>query len=167
MALLFYYLFCADVFFVVQVYLTLISEVYGIIIFCMSVGSVLVPLLINFVQLHNAIQLWVTDVETKRIVQSWIQKHLRALYAMSIIFGSAFTAVAMCNSNLFSLSIFDMGLNRRQKALFKNQRLYSIILFENVPQECDIYNFHIDCNWHGAPFFGRHIFYRKNSCVLF
>ena len=57
----------------------------------------------NFVQLHLA-----------------IQTHLRGLYAMCILFGSAFTAIEMCNSNLFHLS------------LFKNQRIYSIVLVENI-----------------------------------
>ena len=84
----------------------------------------------NFLQLHRSIQRWVSDIETKQIVAPWIQKNLRMLYAMCMLFGSAFTAISICNSNLFHLSIFNMGLNRRQKALFKNKRIFSTILLE-------------------------------------
>ena len=91
---------------------------------------IIIPIFSNFYQLHTAIQSWVTDVDGKRLVQAWIQNHLRALYAISILFASAHTAVEICNSNLFYLSVFNMGLNRRQKALFKNQRIFSTVLLE-------------------------------------
>ena len=119
---------CIDVLFAIQTYYTFI------VLFVPTIFFMIFAMICNFVQLHKAIKLWVSDIETRNFIQPWIQTHLRGLYAMCILFGSAFTAIEMCNSNLFHLSLFNMGLNRRQKALFKNQRVYSIVLVENVPQ---------------------------------
>ena len=106
------------------------SDVGDIVIFIFSLLFLIVPIFTNFAQLHKAIQEWVTDIETRRVVQAWIQLHLRSLYAMCILFGSSFTAIEVCNSNLFHFPIFNMNLNRRQKALFKNKRIYSSVLLE-------------------------------------
>ena len=88
------------------------------------------PIFANFYQLHKSIQIWISDVETRRVVQPWVRLHLRSLYVMSILLGSSFTAVEIANSNLFQQSLFNMGLNRRQKAIFKNQRIFSTVLLE-------------------------------------
>ena len=50
---------------------------------------------------------------------------------MAILFGSAFAAVDICNLNLFHLRLCNMGLNKRQKVIFKNQRILSTVLLEN------------------------------------
>ena len=122
-------------FFALQVYQTL-DGLVDWIIFIGAIVFVTLPIFSNFIQLHQNLQVWVTDLETRVIVQAWIQMHLRTLYLLSIVFGSAFTAVELCNSNIFHLNVFNMGLNRRQKAAFKNKRLFSTVLLENVPQVC-------------------------------
>ena len=94
---------------------------------------IILPLIGNLIQLHNEIKIWISDVYSKYCVQSWMQLHLRHLYMFSILFGSPFAAVDILNSNLFHLSLFNMGLNKRQKATFKNQRILSV-LTENIPQ---------------------------------
>ena len=113
----------------IQVYLTQ-STLSESIICGFALFFIILPILSNFWQLHNSIQAWIIDVDTRQVVQGWIQNHLRTLYFFCIIFGSAFTAVEICNSNIFQLSMFNMGLNRRQKALFKNQRVFSTVLLE-------------------------------------
>ena len=95
---------------------------------------ILLPLIGNLFQLHNEIEIWVCDVYSKHTIQPWVRSYLRFLYMLAILFGSAFAAVDVCNSNLFYLPMFSMGLNKRQKAIFKNQRLLSTVLFENIPQ---------------------------------
>ena len=77
---------------------------------------------------------WLNDIDGKHSIQSWVQHHLRALYFLAVICGSAYTAVLICDSNLFHLRVFGMGLNARQKAKFKNKRVFSTVLLENVPQ---------------------------------
>lgn len=101
-----------------------------LIIFFLALSFLVVPVFTNFLQLHRAIQEWVSDIETKKVVSAWVQQYLRQLYAMCILFGSAFTAIEVCNTNLFHLGVFNMGLNTRQKALFKNRRVFSTVAFE-------------------------------------
>ena len=104
-----------DIFFAIQAYMETnwnSPDLVHLTVFCLSVFFIIVPIFTNFYQLHNEIQEWVTDIETRLIVQAWIQLHLRPLYTLSICLGSAFSAVEICNSNLFSLSVFNMGLNR-------------------------------------------------------
>ena len=126
----------SDYFFVIQVYLTYDSDAkdIGFVVFISSLTFILIPVISNFVQLHQEVQLWLYDPESKLCVNSWIQNNLRTLYALSILFGSAHSAVLLCNCNIFQLHLFNMGLNRRQKAIFKNKRLWSTVLLENVPQ---------------------------------
>lgn len=56
------------------------------------------------------------------------------IYLLCMVSGNAFIAVGLCNSNLFGLFMFDMGLNRRQLAVYKNKRIFAIVLLENFPQ---------------------------------
>ena len=95
---------------------------------------IILPVIANLIQLHHEIQEWMRNTYSQHTVQPWIQSHLRFLYMLSILCGSAFAAVNICNSNLFHLSIFNMGLNKRQKATFKNERLLSNVILENIPQ---------------------------------
>ena len=104
------------------------------IIFILSFLFLILPIFTNFYQLHKSIQVWISDIETGRVVQPWIQRHLRPLYLMTILLGSAFSAVDLANSNIFDLAVCNMSLNTRQKAIFKNQRLFSIVILENIPQ---------------------------------
>ena len=101
------------------------------VLFIFGVLFIILPLIFNLVQLHKEIHLWMCDVHSKHTVQPWIRLHLRFLYMIAIFCGSAFSAVDICNSNIFHLAIFNMSLNQRQKAIFKNQRVLSTVL---IPQ---------------------------------
>ena len=123
--------------FVAQIYLNdgdqlSLLEMWSL--FSFGVFFIIVPLIGNLIQLHNEIQVWIHDVYSKHCVQAWMRWYLRILYMFAILCGSSFAAVDICNSNVFHLSIFNMGLNKRQKAIFKNQRILSIVFFENIPQ---------------------------------
>ena len=128
-------------FFAIQVYLSINFDssnktdvISDLIIFLLSILFILLPIFISYGQLHKEMQKWVIDIETRGFVSAWTQQHLRSFYLLCIILGSSFTAIELCNTYLFSLSIFSMSLNRRQKAIFKNQRIYSTVLLENIPQ---------------------------------
>ena len=99
-----------------------------------GIVSIVVPLICNLVQLHQQIKEWMTAVHSKQFIQAWIRQYVHMLYMFAILFGSAFSAVEIFNSNIFHLAMFNMGLTKRQKAIFKNQRILSIVLLENVPQ---------------------------------
>ena len=127
-----------DALFVAQIYLNdhddQLSQAEKWYLYGFGIFFIIVPLIGNLIQLHTEIQSWINDVYSKHCVQSWMQSHLRHLYMLAILFGSSFAAVDVCNSNLFHLSLFNMGLNKRQKAIFKNQRILSIVFCENIPQ---------------------------------
>ena len=103
-------------------------------LFSFGLFFIILPLIVNLMQLHNEIQVWITDVYSKHTVQAWTRSYLRVLYLITILSASAFAAVDICNSNMFHLRIFNMGLNTRQQAIFKNQRILSTVLMENIPQ---------------------------------
>ena len=126
-----------DCLFVTQIYLNIddqLSMMEQWIMFGFGLLFIILPCIGNLIQLHNEIQEWISDVYSKHTVQAWIQTDLRFLYLIAIFFGSAFAAVDICNSNMFHLSPFNMGLNQRQRALFKNQRILSTVVCENIPQ---------------------------------
>ena len=121
--------FFCDVAFIGQVWLA-----QEMILFAVSCSFLLISLLLSLKQLNKEIKLWLTDVDTKQILHSWITSYIKSLYFLSILTGSVFSTVELCNSNLFGLDIFYMNLPRRSKQTFKNQRIFSIIILENIPQ---------------------------------
>ena len=94
----------------------------------------ILPMMANLTQLNKEIKKWITDNDTRHILQPWILKHGKGLYLLAIISGSAFSAVELCDSNLFQLSFFSLDLPLRQKQIFKNKRVFSVVFFENIPQ---------------------------------
>ena len=56
--------------------------------------------------------------------------NLKVLYAVSILTGSSHTAIEICNSNLFGLYQFAMGLKKTELMAYQYKRVYSIVLLE-------------------------------------
>ena len=104
--------------------------------FVFSCFFVILPVIASMFQLHRETKRWMMDDDSRHIVQPWIMKHFHYLYIIAMISGSGFAAVELCNSQLFQLSLFCMNLPQRQTQIFKNKRLFSIVLLENVPQIC-------------------------------
>ena len=116
-----------DCLFVAQIHLDSDNQLSSIekwTLFGFGAVFIILPSICNLIQLHNEIQVWVDDIYSKHTVQAWIRSHLRFLYLIAIFFGSAFAAIDICNSNIFHLPMFNMGLNQTQRAVFKNQRIY-------------------------------------------
>ena len=130
-------LVCADCVFVAHIQVNgddQLSPIEKWVFFSFGLLFILLPLIGNLVQLQQEILLWIGDIYSKHTVQAWIRSNLRILYMITILCGSAFGAVDICNSNIFHLPLFNMGLNQRQRAIFKNQRILSTVLLENIPQ---------------------------------
>ena len=128
---------CVDCVFVTHIYLNdgeNLSSIEKWILFSIGVLTIILPLICNFMQLNNDIKEWISDVYSKHTVQSWMRSYVQLLYILTILCGSAFAAVDICNSNLFHFRMFNMGLNKRQRAIFHNQRILSTVLAENIPQ---------------------------------
>ena len=104
---------------------------YYLVLFIIGSLFLLVPLFSNILQLHFEIGKWSSDpVLRKTPVPGWIRSRVKLLYLISIVCGSSFSAVQLCNSYLFKLSVFSMGLSRYHKNLFQTKRFSSIVLLE-------------------------------------
>ena len=131
-----------DLFFVLQVWyqgvdpnttssMSATDDVACVVIFISAIIFLILPIFCNIFQLHSEIKDWLRDVDTRHIVEPFIDAHLRALYLISLICGSSFSAIELCHSHLFGLKVFDMGLNSRQRSIFKNKRIFSIVALES------------------------------------
>ena len=130
--------FVSDVFFATQIFLT--SDINNSnntidgLLFFSCVVFIILPLFIGNFQLQHEIGRWLKDSHNKDSINSWLNENLRMLYLLSIISGSSFSAIELCNSNIFQLSKFNMSLTKSQKARFRNKRVFSVVLLENLPQ---------------------------------
>ena len=100
------------------------------ILFCCSITFIFLPLIFNILQLHKQLSKWLNDpILSRTEAPVWILSFMKILYFVSIVSGSSFSAVALCNSNLFQLRIFGMGLSRYHQKLFGNKRFFSVVLY--------------------------------------
>ena len=91
-------------------------------------------MIINLIQLQSEIKKWLEDGDTRQILNSWIKSNVKILYGVSIIFGSSFSGIELCNSNLFQWYIFYMNLPRMYKRIFKHKRfVYNVRIIHNLP----------------------------------
>ena len=105
------------------------------LLFLCSICFLIVPLLCNVLQLHFEVLKWLKDPALKNTqAYHWVKTKVKLLYFISVICGSSFSAIALCNSYLLQLSPFSMGLSRYHRSIFQNKRFFSIVLLENIPQ---------------------------------
>jgi len=92
---------------------------------------IVVPALLSLFQVYYfSKRIWGKNDKARE----WLIKYSKFLYIASVLTGSSFSAVEIMNSSIFGLSWFEMGLSHKQVVAFKTQRIYSVILLENVPQ---------------------------------
>ena len=72
--------------------------------------------------------------ETAHHTHTWIENHHKVLFSLCVILGSAFAAVELCSCHLFYKSYFGLELDSQTMKSFRHLRLYSVVLFENIPQ---------------------------------
>ena len=97
------------------------------IIFIASICFVVIPAFTSLFQLFSyARKHWIRNDRSKR----WLSNYSALLLLCSICTGSSFVAVALFNTYIFKLNIFDMGLTRKQLTKFSTRRIYSIVLLE-------------------------------------
>ena len=108
------------------------SDEFGFLIaFIASITFIILPSMLSIYQLRrHYIEHWLNDDR----IRLWWNRYSKLLYLMSIISGSSFTAIGIMNGSMFGLEMFEMGLSKKQKRRFKTKRLYSVVIFENIPQ---------------------------------
>eukprot|EP01084_Bolivina_argentea_P045520 83798_1 len=97
-----------------------LSAVFIIIPTCLSLTQLFIYTKTHFLERND--------------VTAWLKKYTVCLLILSVFIGNPFSAVLMANSYLFQSNVFGMGLTNNELKRFKAKRVYSIVLFENVPQ---------------------------------
>ena len=106
-----------------------------VILFFLSLTFIILPLTLNVIQLYFELSKWQNDVILKQTqVKQWINTNVKLLYFLAVMSGSSFSAISLCNSHLFKLKVFGMGLPRYYQSLFQSKRFLSIVVCENLPQ---------------------------------
>eukprot|EP01083_Nonionella_stella_P306520 1073833_1 len=96
-----------------------------------SILFIALPAILTLFQLYfYAKRHWLSN----DYVRQWLSKYSTVLLVLSIATGSSFAATSVLNSFIFQIEVFDMGLTNKELKQFKTQRVYSIVLMENVPQ---------------------------------
>ena len=128
--------FISDLFFTLKLYILAFDEnvssnnVYLRLFVC-SLVFLFVPLMFNIIQLHLQISKWTKDRILKHTpLPQWINFNLKFLYCISVLCGSSFSAIALCNSYLFQIPLFSMGLSHYHRSIFQNKRFWSIVCLE-------------------------------------
>jgi len=106
----------------------------AIIFLCIAVASVVIiviPGLSTIYQLFHETRKWYTNKENGVAIRAWMAYNSKILYTFTFLSGNTFSAIELCNSNLFSLEQFSMGLSMEQLQLFRNKRLFSSVLCED------------------------------------
>merc|ERR1719361_506034 len=98
---------------------------------CISWITVALPILMSLLQLIGKST---GEWDRNESVKHWILRHSFTLYLLPFLSGSAFNAIAIVNSNAFQLDVFSMGLSKREMHKFRLQRIWSVVLLENLPQ---------------------------------
>ena len=91
---------------------------------------IIFPLIISLIQLHLQFKDWQRFDD----INAYISDNAYMLYGLSLLLGSAFTAISLCHSRLFDIYKLDIPLNKMQLLNFRNKRIYSVVFFENIPQ---------------------------------
>ena len=115
--------------------LLLSDETYYLMLFVASITFIFVPLVGNVYQLHHEIKRWMDEAKENKHAHSqtaynWVKTRIKLIYLTTFVSGSCFSTMALCNSCLFQLDIFCMGLSSKQKALFQSKRVISVVLLE-------------------------------------
>ena len=119
----------SDCFFIAQINLDNVkdpSTAYDVLFYA-SIVFVVVPALASLFQLFfYARKKWIRNKRAR----AWLSKYSALLLFSSLCTGSSFVAVAIFNTYIFRLKVFNMGLTTKQLRKFSTRRIYSIVLLE-------------------------------------
>jgi hypothetical protein len=68
------------------------------------------------------------------MVQNWLKNYSSILYLLSFITGTSLAAVAVLNSAAFQMRLFNMGLTKATLKKYNKQKLWTVVILENLPQ---------------------------------
>ena len=97
---------------------------------------IILPYLWNIVLLSRYQNIWCKDATIRERLYIWFVSYQCSIYVLTILTGSAFATVELCNSYALGIDFLCMGLTERHLTEFKNSRSYPNLLFENIPHIC-------------------------------
>jgi len=125
----------SDIFLALQIWTLSERDVLYLGLTVFSVWSIAVPILLSLFQLMWVIwNEWSRDGHHTDDLKLYLARFSKILFLMSFATGSAFTAVDLATSHLFSCDLFSLPLTNMQFLLFQSRRIWSIVLLENIPQ---------------------------------
>lgn len=123
--------FISHCFFTIQ--LVLLTPSLFALKFCFLIISIIfivVPVAVNCYTLHIHRKLWLENQRINETVGQWLRDYKKWLYLITVLSGSSFNAVKLCNSNLFQFDLFNMNLSKRDQQIFNNERLFVVVLLQ-------------------------------------
>ena len=104
---------------------------YYLALLIASTIFIIVPVIANITQCYFEFKQWNSDILFRNsLLSEWIKKNVKICYFISVICGSSFSAIALCNSYLYQINAFSMGLPMYHQRSFKTKRFFSIVLLE-------------------------------------
>lgn len=103
-------------------------------IWLISFCLLLFPLIGNVGWLVSQQKIWEQDAAIGAKIKAWLIRWRPFLFSLTIISGSSFGGINMCNSNMLGYPLFRMGLRNVHLEKFDSKRLFLTVLGENIPQ---------------------------------
>ena len=106
------------------------SREEAIYLFVISFCLLAFPLIFNVWWLVKNQHRWETDIAVGPRLNGWLRRWRPYLFGGTILSGSAFGTVNLCNSNMFGYPLFRMGLKTRLQDQFDSKRLWIVVAIE-------------------------------------
>lgn len=110
------------------------EQIYYLLLLIFCIIFVVLPVITSMHSLFRFQDKWTKDPSIGDRVTGWNRDWSTYLLFLTILSGSSFAAVNILNSRLMGHPLFCMGLSFRHLKKYENQRLWGVILSENIPQ---------------------------------
>lgn len=101
--------------------------------FVLSLMFVIIPWVVNlfwlFVMRYKS---W----QSNNWINRWLRHYAWFIVFLTMMSGDANVSIDFCNSRAFGLSLFDMGMTKRERIMIGKYRVIFVTLLENLPQIC-------------------------------
>ena len=99
-------------------------------LFFWSILFIVIPWTINIIFLLAFRYKWANNRE----VAGWLREHTYKLVAMTMFCGGAQPSIELCNSRIFGIDLFSMGLSKYQMIQNSKFKVLLTTVLENIPQ---------------------------------
>eukprot|EP01084_Bolivina_argentea_P051431 94606_1 len=101
-----------------------------LIMFIVSILSIILPSMLNIFELNKSIKKW---IKTDGSTTIWISRYVHSLYLSSVIIGNNQVSVKFFSCNFLKLDFFSLNVKHSRMIELQNSQ-YKISFMENIPQ---------------------------------